>query len=87
MVKIGDVNGDGRLDIVSANSEGSVSMLHGKGGGTFNAKLDYSAGAGAEYGMGQLSAALGDVDGDGKIDVVVAGVSADAVSVLLNSCR
>ena len=43
-VTVGDVNGDGRLDIVTANYEHSVSVLGGNGDGTFGAAQTYAIG-------------------------------------------
>jgi hypothetical protein len=73
----GDVNGDGKLDLVTANmSSNSISVLVGDGAGSFAGRADFAAGA-------QPSAiALGDLDGDGKPDAVVANASSDSVSVL-----
>src|ERR1035441_2402396 len=72
-VAIGDVNGDGHPDLVVANScetsdcnNGSVSVLLGNGDGTFQSPLSYSSGGNAH------SVAIGDVNGDGKPDIVVA---------------
>jgi hypothetical protein len=74
-VVLGDVNGDGKLDAIVANScntnnsctDGSVTVLLGNGDGTFQTAVSYDSGAnGSQY------AALGDVNGDGKPDVVVA---------------
>ncbi|MGA2003699.1 MAG: FG-GAP-like repeat-containing protein [Terriglobales bacterium] len=77
-VAIGDVNGDGKLDLVVANcgssgtgcatdNGGVVSVLLGNGDGTFQAPVSYNSGGNAPS-----SIAVGDVNGDGKLDVVVA---------------
>ncbi|MCY1072453.1 VCBS repeat-containing protein [Nannocystis sp. RBIL2] len=59
---IGDVDGDGRVDVVVVDHDG-VSIMLGGPDATFAAASRYDAG---EFGSG---AALGDWDGDGKIDL------------------
>ena len=78
---VGDVNGDGRPDLATANyGEGvnSVSVLVNRGGGRFRARRDY------DVGESPGSLAIGDVNGDRKPDIAVANEAADSVSVLLN---
>lgn len=69
-----DVNGDGKPDLLIANqfgstsqSGGSVGVLMGIGDGTFAAVVPYDSG-----GFGASSVALADVNGDGKLDMLVA---------------
>ena len=87
-VALGDVNGDGRLDVVTANYDdaaganafrSSVSVLLGTGTGTFGPYIDYPTG------NNPLGLALGDVNGDGKLDLVTANGISSSVSVLLNN--
>ena len=63
---IGDLNGDGKLDLVA-----DVGVLLGNGDGTFTPLSSVTIPGGT------ISIALADVNGDGKLDVVVA----DQVSV------
>ncbi len=82
-VATGDFNGDGKLDLVSAtnnsNLSGTVSVLLGNGDGTFQAHVDYGAGT------GPYSVAVGDFNGDDKLDLAVANYVDGTVSVLLGN--
>jgi hypothetical protein len=76
-IAIADVNRDGKPDLVVANSSvgsdgglGNVGVLLGKGDGTFQAAATYASG-----GYGAAAVAVADVNGDGKLDVVVANCS------------
>ena len=77
-VALGDFDGDGHLDIVTANTaSNTASILLGKGDGTFAAKVDYATGD------GPATLVLGDVNGDSKLDLVV--VNLITVSVMLGN--
>jgi hypothetical protein len=82
-ISIGDVDGDGRPDVVVAYQLGKqVSVLlnnSSPGAVSFLAKTDFSC-------RGNSSAvAIGDIDRDGKPDIVVANFLNNNVSVLKNS--
>src|SRR5258708_31953477 len=76
-----DLNGDGKLDLVTANQNGSVSVFLGNGDGTFQAERDYVVISGG--GTGSVAAV--DLSGDGKLDLVVsAGLPVGAYVLLGN---
>lgn len=86
-VAAADFNGDGRMDVAVAISGGwfptnRVSVLLGRGDGTFDSPVSYSVG------REPWSVAAGDLNGDHRPDLVVAnnggGTPANTVSVLLN---
>jgi hypothetical protein len=78
-VATGDLNGDRKVDLATANSEdaNTVSVLLNRGDGRFRAKRDYAIGAGAS------SIAIGDLNGDRNPDLAIAKRQ-NTVSVLLN---
>ena len=79
-VAIGDLDGDGDLDLAVANDDSDdVSVLLGNGDGTFQPAVNYGAGDSPH------SVAIGDLNGDGDLDLAVANQSSDDVSVLLGN--
>lgn len=81
-VAVGDLNGDGNLDVAAAQAGGSnVSVLRGDGAGNLGTARPVAVGA------DPVSVAVGDLDGDvgGRLDLVTANHGSNNLSVLRNA--
>src|SRR5438552_9521026 len=84
-VTVGDLNGDGGLDLAVANqTSNTVSVLlntttPGSATPSFTAKQDFATGT------NPLSVTVGDLNGDGKLDLAIANNNSSTASVLLNT--
>jgi hypothetical protein len=79
---VSDLNGDGKLDLVTASSTlsvGRVSVRLGDGQGGFGSPVSFPVGSSPQ------SVAIGDLNGDGKLDLVTASVVNTYLSVLLGN--
>ena len=79
-VAIGDIDGDGKPDLVVANSgSNTISVFRNTSANgsitssSFTTKVDFPTGA------FPMSVAIADVDGDGKLDIVVANQGSQSV--------
>ena len=79
-IAAGDVDGDGRPDLVacSTGGAGAISLLRNRGDGTFE-RHDFPAGGGARF------CALGDLDGDGRPDLVLSYTTDARIAVAHNT--
>src|SRR6202012_3999866 len=80
MVALADVNGDGILDIVSANGfsptgDGGVSVLLGNGDGTFKPAIKIAAGGSPTMVL------VADFNNDGRADIAVANLTSPGFSL------
>jgi len=80
---IGDLDGDGKLDIVATNIySDNISIFRNKsapGTITLATKIDYSTGS------NPYDVCITDLDGDGKTDLAVGNYSSETVTVLKNN--
>ncbi len=70
---IDDVNGDGKLDIIAASGDQQISVLTGKGDGTFNSAQSFSAplpGSTSPISTPIVNLITADLRGSGKKDIV-----------------
>jgi hypothetical protein len=73
-----DVNGDGKLDLITANVGNSVTVLTNNGDGTLTFSSTYTVG------NSPINVVAADVNGDGKLDLVAAN-SDNTLTVLTNN--
>ncbi|MEG4924463.1 DUF4347 domain-containing protein, partial [Microcoleus sp. F10-D1] len=84
-VSIGDINGDGKPDLATANYTFSTASIlinttaTGAGTPTFTTKFDFATD------LWPQSVSIGDINGDGKLDLAVASSGSNGVSILLNT--
>ncbi|MEG4558868.1 DUF4347 domain-containing protein, partial [Microcoleus sp. F6_B5] len=83
-VSIGDINGDGKPDLATANGSGNASILlnttaTGAATPTFSPQVTFPTG------NGPSSVSIGDFNSDGKPDLAVANSSNNTTSILLNT--
>ncbi len=87
-IAVGDFNGDGKADLVVSNSgvevagvwpNGTVTVLLGNGDGTFTPAASPTTGKQAQ------SIAVGDFNGDGKLDMAIVNGQSDTLTILLGN--
>ncbi len=79
---LADVNGDGRLDVITANAgSNTVGILAGLTGGGLGPATFYPVGAGST----PNAVVVADVNEDGRLDIVTANYGTNSVGVLLGA--
>lgn len=82
-----DLNGDGKLDLVIENPENidssnTIGVMLNNGDGTFAPSTSYTTG---EQGIYIHSIAAGDINGDGKPDLITSNGKAQSISIFYNN--
>ena len=79
----GDVNGDGKIDLISANYENgfgsTLTVLTNNGNGVFGFNATLTVGGGPQ------AVVAADVNGDGKVDLIIANYTINTVTVNSNN--
>ncbi len=79
-VALGDMNGDGRMDLAVAGYDPSeIRVYPGDGAGGFGDPMFFDAGSGSQ----PTAIALADITGDGHLDIVTANGQSGSVAVLV----
>lgn len=76
----GDFNGDGKPDIVALSGGGNLYILLNQGTGQFSVAYSYALQAGG--GLAPPVILIGDLNNDGKLDLVIPGVNEDLYVLL-----
>jgi len=84
-INVGDLDGDGKPDLVTANGDNTVCILRNTSvqgiinSSSFATKVNFPTG------NGSINVAIGDIDGDGKQDLALTNLHAATLSVLRNT--
>lgn len=78
-IAVGDLDGDGKLDLAVANMDNTLSILLGNGDGTFK----QASGSPFPAGDGPSSIAVGDFNGSGRLGLAVTNLNGNTVSILV----
>lgn len=72
-LRVADIDGDGRLDLIVGYATSSVSVIRNLGGGSFASTVDVSLGGGATL-------ATSDINADGALDLVAGALQGPRVN-------
>jgi hypothetical protein len=82
-IAAGDIDGDGKPDIVTGNfGDNTISLLHNT---SSSGNVSFAASVALPAGSSPQAVAIGDLDGDGKPDVTTANFADNDVSVFRNT--
>jgi hypothetical protein len=77
---LADLNGDGNLDVLSLDELENIDVYLGTGTGSFTSGGSYSVGVSSP-----ISLAIGDINADGKLDVIVPSSGSHNLGILLGN--
>ncbi len=78
-IDVGDLNGDGKLDIAFTKINGELSIFFKSGNGSFSFGNTFTTG------LDPSDVSIADLNNDGKKDLVVVNSSSNTISVLINA--
>ncbi len=81
-VSTGDLDGDGKTDLAVANYNNTVSVFRNTGN---SGTISFATSINFTTGTNPYSVIIGDLDGDGKLDLAVANTNSNTVSVFRNT--
>lgn len=87
---VADLNRDGIPDLILINNNGStaasnVTVRQGQLGGTYGAPINFTANVAGNSINGFTSVAVGDINGDGRPDIVYSAAGTNEVGFLVNN--
>ncbi len=84
-IAVADLNGDGAPDIAITSTDSYAAVYLNQGGGTFAPEARYPVGNSSTSGNVNVKVAIGDLDGNGRPDLVVTDGFDASVGMLLNA--